>query len=266
MSFLKRSSSLKDKLQNAFINLKNYYNKINLIKYKLNQREKELFEKVVKAKQYNKNDIAAIIANEIAEIRKLQKNLEGISLSIEQLMLRIETIMHMEEFTGAVAATKSLIQSIREKVSNLSPELGIALDELSNGLEGLNLTYPEENIVNTSLSDDAESILKEAAKEASKAEAIELPEIPLYQDKRPVRVMEAEGYGRVQDIPVAQKVSMPVKDEMLSKEEKVLRYIIENKGKIDLNKCSLDLGISTFEIQSILTSLSKQGKIEILRK
>jgi len=54
MSFLKRSSSLKDKLQNAFINLKNYYNKINLIKYKLNQREKELFEKVVKAKQYIK--------------------------------------------------------------------------------------------------------------------------------------------------------------------------------------------------------------------
>lgn len=50
MSFLKRNVSLKDKLQNIFSSLRSYHNKIALIKNKLQLRERELFDKVIKAK------------------------------------------------------------------------------------------------------------------------------------------------------------------------------------------------------------------------
>ena len=267
MSFLKRNVSLKDKLQNIFSSLRSYHNKIALIKNKLQLRERELFDKVIKAKQYNKEDLAVIFANEVAEIRKLQKNLEGVSLAIEQLILRIETLMQIEEFTGAIAATKSLVQSIKDKVSQLSPELGAALEELSNNIEGINLNYPEYDIFKTGLNEEAESVLKEAAREAAKAKEIELPEIPLYQDKRPVRMLEAEGYSKSQEIPVLQTAEISSREINVStKEERLLRYIMENKGKIDINKCSKELGMSSFEIKSLLDSLSKQGKIEIVRK
>lgn len=267
MSFFKRNTSVKDKLQNVFSNLKAYHNKIFLIKSRLQAREKELFEKVVKAKQYKKEELASIFANEVAEIRKLQKNLEAVSLAIEQVVLRIETLMQIEEFTGAISATKSLIQSIKDKVGQLSPELGVALEELANSMEGIDLNYPEYDVFKTGINEEAEAVMKEAAAEAAKAEAIQLPEIPLYEDKRPVRLLEAEGYSKPQEIPILQTAEISSRESnVTSKEEVLLRYIIENKGKIDLNKCSKDLGMSSSEIKSLLDNLNKRGKIEIIRK
>lgn len=276
MSFLRKRNvskevSLKEKLKNVFLSLKNTYTKLVLIRSKLRNRERDLFEKTVEAKQMNKNEVASVFANEIAEIRKLQRSVEILSLMIEQLMIRIETIIEVGELTYLLISSRSLINYVKNDIKYVSPELGQALDELSKNIEGINITYPEVNILSPTPVEEAETVLKEAEKEVMRRMSEKIPEIPISVEEKKLakeKIPEVEGYG-VEEIPETKKEKIQVieeKQKAISFEEKLLNYIIENKGRINLRDCAEKFGVTVEEVNKTLENLTKQGKIQVSKR
>lgn len=250
MKLFKKEQPFKERLIQILNIVKNHHSKLNLIKYRLKSREKILFERL---SQTNKSELAKILANEIAEIRKLESNLEGILLSLESFMLRAETVLQLDEFTRAISPIPRMIYSIKEEASKISPYLSNEMEELMNNIENLKIYYPEGSF-NIAINEEVESILKEAAEIATKKIDTNLPEIPVSTaDKKPIRLLEAEGYG------------VSEKREFNPLEDKVLRYIIENSGRINLKKCSEDLGIEEAKLSNIIEDLIKQGRLQRIR-
>jgi len=255
MKLFKREQALREKLNNVLSLVRNHHSRLLYIKQRLKAREQILFEKL---KLSNNNDFSKILANEIAEIRKLQSNLENLILALESFILRTETLLTLDEFAQAMNPIPRMISSIKDEASKVSPYLGKEIQELMDNIENIRVYYPESNILEISLSEEAEAILREAAEFASNNVAKKLPEIPLAsQDKKVTHeeLLEAEGYGIV-------KSSMR---EINPFEDKLMRYIIEHKGKIDIKKCSEELGISQTQLNKLLDDLIRQGKIQRLK-
>ena len=259
MKIFKREPSLKEKLSNVLALVKNHHSRLLFIKQKLKSRESILFEKL---KLTHQNEMAKILANEIAEIRRLQNNIDNIILALESFILRAETILSLDEFAKAISPIPRVITSIKEEASKVSPILSSEMDELVNNIENLKIYYPENNVYEISMNEEAEAILKEAAEIASSNIAKKLPEIPLANQEKKLtslRLMEAEGYGTEY---AAMKHNS---SEVTSLEDKLLRYVIENKGKIDLKRCSEELGVSQSKLNQVIDDLIKQGKLQRIK-
>jgi division protein CdvB (Snf7/Vps24/ESCRT-III family) len=259
MSISKRSSGIKEKIITALDLLGKYHNKLSNLKNRLKIREKELFEKTIIAKQTGKEDLALIFANEISNIRKLQNNLDSLLIHLEQLIIRLQTTIELGEFITLVANSRSLINSVQKDVKQISPELASILDDLSKGIEIVNTNYysPETEFNVASASDEVEQIINEAAKEASKRIKTIAENLSTSKEKLPAKyseILEAEGYGDV-EILVTNKFNKNLED-------KLLRYIVENQGKISLKQCAEKFGVAKEDIREALINLSKQGKIQ----
>jgi len=257
MNILKRSLSIKEKIITALDLLKKYHSRLLNLKTKLKHREKELFEKTILAKQTGKEDLALIFANEVSHIRKLQNSLELLLIHLEQLIIRLQTTIELGEFIQLLATSRSLINSVQKYVKNISPELASVLDDISKEIEIVNTNYyPESEFNFASTSDEVDQIINEAAKEAAKRIKSITENIPAFKEKLPIKyseILEAEGYGEV-----------TLNSDRFNKnlEDKLLRYIIENQGKISLKECAEKFGVAKEDIREALINLSKQGKIQ----
>jgi Conserved protein implicated in secretion len=258
MNVLKKSTSLKEKIITTLDLLKRYHSKLLNLKNKLKFREKDLFEKTVLAKQTGKDELALVFANEISQIRKLQNNLEFLLIHIEQLILRLETTIQLGEFLNLVTNSKQLISTVQKDVRSISPELANVLDDLYKDFEIVNSSYYPKNEFNFAVtSDEVEQIINEASEVASKRIKNIGENIGTLREKVPSKYLEeleAEEYG---DIGLS-------KSNKFDKnfEDKLLRYIIENQGKINLKECAEKLGMAQDDIKEALINLSKQGKIQ----
>ncbi len=251
MRLFKKEQALKDKLSGVLTIVKNQFSRLQLIKYKLREREKLLLEKL---SHTNNKNVATVLANEISAIRKLYTNLDNILVALESFILRTETILSLDEFTKMISPIPKVLSSIREDVNKISPILAGEMEELMNSLESLRVYYPESDSFALATLEDAEVVLKEAAEAASKKVATSIPEIPLSRHDKKLSdqpMLEAEGYGTIQ---------LSSSDSLL--EDKLIRYIIEKNGKIDLKRCSEELGISQSKLNQVIEDLIKQGRIQ----
>lgn len=254
MRLLRREQALKDKLLSILDTIKNQYVKLTLIKHRLKAKEKLLMDRLP---QINNKDLAVAVANEIADIRKLYASLENILVALESFMLRAETVITINEFTKVISPISKMLSSIREDANKLSPLLASEMEELMNSLENLKVNYKENEIFTPLTLEDTELILKEAAEVASKKVITSIPEIPLSKHDKKLSdqpMMEAEGYGTV---------SLNYSDSLL--EDKLMRYIIEKNGKIDLKKCSEELGVTQSKLSQVIEDLIRQGKIQKIK-
>jgi division protein CdvB (Snf7/Vps24/ESCRT-III family) len=259
MNISKKSFGIKEKIITALDLLRKYHSKLSNLKNRLKFREKELFEKTIIAKQTGKEDLALIFANEISHVRKLQNNLDSLLIHLEQLIIRLQTTIELGEFIKLVTDSKSLINLVQKDVKNISPELANILDDLSEGIEIVNTNYyyPESEFNVESMSDEVEQIINEAAKEASKRIKTITENLPAAKEKLPAKyseILEAEGYGDV-EVLISNKFNKNLED-------KLLRYIVENQGKISLKQCAEKFGVAKEDIREALINLSKQGKIQ----
>ncbi|SRR5579885_3273863 len=255
MKFFKREPALREKLGNILSTVKIHHSRLLLIKQRLVARERTLFEKLQLTRN---NEMSKILANEIAEIRKLQGNIDNIIVALESFILRAETILSLDEFTQAITPIPRMITSIKEDASKISPYLSGEIEELFNSIDNLRVYYPENNNIEVTMTEEAEAILKEAAEMASSNVARKLPEIPLASQEKKVShaaLLEAEGYGNVKTQG----------RELNPLEDKLIRYILENRGRIDLKRCSEELGIPQTNLNKLLDDLIKQGKLQRLK-
>ena len=196
-------------------------------------KSKEYFERVVEAMMSGDEDRASIYAEEIAEIRKLANMIMKTQLLLEQVKLRLETIIEVSELIGLVVPLLSLIAEVEDEVSGVAPEAASNLHELAsyiqNFAETTSMINPAQPL-QEELSEDVKKVLEEARKAAAEKIKESFPDVP-----------------------------------KLSEEEKlVFSYISKSGSEIDLRKCAKELGIDARQVKQILEKLEEKGLIELV--
>jgi len=229
----KAREEIRLKLEQSLSDLNAQIMKLRSKYEEMTAKSKEYFEEVVEALISGDEGRASIYAEEIAEIKRLASILVKTQLVLEQVKLRLETILEISELMGLVVPLLSLITEVGDEVAGIAPDAAKNLHELATYIEDfsnvssvneLKVDAPEE------LDEEARKILEEAQKTAAERVKQSFPDVP-----------------------------------KLSEEEKlVYSYVSKTDSELDLKKCAEELGIDAKHVKEILGKLEEKGLIELV--
>ncbi len=227
-------------------------------------------------------------ANELAEVRKLVKTLTQTQIAIERIILRLETI---KELSTIMIDLKPALTSLKRVTSNLvntMPDIALELDKVNDSIqETLTVTKlsSEQPIIHSNLKTPAgQEILGEVSAVLEQRLAEKLPEPPAAEcidatqpSEQNIREMVALAVGcpesseakegtseavlSIKDVKM-QSISLRIKQGE-SLEAKLLDYIKQRSGQIDLTECAIKLKTPPKEVERTLKKLGEEGKIII---
>jgi len=148
---------------------------------RLTARDKAMFAKIVEAYTIHDSQRANVLANELTEIRKMEKFLAHAGLALEQVVLRLNTVSELGDTVVTLAPAVSVLQSVRVGIAGILPgvdrelgQVGTLLSEIimeSGQGTGMILDFGAAN-------EDAQRILEEAAIVAEQRVKQKFPELP----------------------------------------------------------------------------------------
>lgn len=179
-----REKPLRYRMAMASYKIRAMVSRIEVFIERMKERDKALFERVVDALMVKDTARATMYANEIAELRKVVKQLLTIQIALEQVVLRLETVQEIGDVMIALAPVIGLVRELRSALKGLLPEIGIELAEVEEILKDTVLEAGE--VLGTGgydvvASPEARKILHEAqivAEQRMKERFPELPAIP----------------------------------------------------------------------------------------
>ena len=145
------------------------------------ERDKSIFTRIVDA--YSKHDTprASVFANELAEIRKMEKMIMHARLALEQIVLRLKTVSELGDVVTTLAPAVSVLRNVRTGMSSIFPEAERELGSIGNLLNGIIIDAGQSTgltINFESANEDAQKILTEAATVAEQKIKDKFPELP----------------------------------------------------------------------------------------
>jgi division protein CdvB (Snf7/Vps24/ESCRT-III family) len=147
----------------------------------LSKRDKSLFTGIVNA--YSKHDMvrAGVLASELAEMRAIEKVIMHARLALEQIVLRLRTVVDFGDTVSMLAPTVSVLHGLKNGMSGILPSAEREFGEIGDLLQGIVIDSSQGTEFHINLeeaNEDSQKILKEAATVAEKKISRELPEIP----------------------------------------------------------------------------------------
>jgi len=260
---------LKEKILHAIYRLQTQLSKLEETSAKLHQRDREMFERCVGAKAAGDDARAAIYANECVEIRKMAKIVMFSQLAIEKAILRLQTIEDVGDLLVQMAPIVGIIKETKGKIKGIIPEVAYELEEinrmLDNTLTETGKVLPEETSTET-VSSEAKKVLEEASVLAEQKINEKYPKLPLPPETAS-QTLEQPIQTSTETITTPTPEKIVVKEDPIPSleqlEEKVLDYLKQHRGELNLNRCALTLNTTVEDIKKVLNKLESEGKIVI---
>ena len=182
---------LKPHIENA-INLINAQNqRLDFANARLSEKDRTIFAKVVDSYTKHDRQRALMYANELAEVRKLEKRVLQIKLALETISLRLVTVKDYGDFLNTVTPALSIIKGVQSSVLKVVPEAESGFASLGESLysivteagatSGLSVSFETAN-------DDAAKILTDAAAVAEQKIKEKFPELPAEVSREGVKL------------------------------------------------------------------------------
>jgi len=295
----KNSPPIRDVANKSITTLKIQQSRLDQASYRLKDRDRILFKACTDAASKNDRDKASMCATELAEVRRLAKFLSNMHLSIERVILRLETIRELSDIVVDLRPALKLLQNVSADLGqimpNVSSELANVTDAIQDTLHATKIGSDETIIPVGQKTDGGEEILKEVSNFIEKRIVQNLPEPPAFttaqtavktpqapvKERVALSATTSEVFGakevkesgfdvsktlisykksEVKEITLEVKQPIPKQQTL---EEFLLEYIRKRKGEIDLSECSNELNSSNEEIERALENLGTQGKIKL---
>lgn len=173
--------SLKEQLSSAIYRLKVQQNKLEGAAMRMQQHDRDIFNKCVNAQISHDVARAAMYANECAEVRKMAKVTLQCQLALEQVSLRLETIEQFGGIAKMMAPVAAVVHSIKNQISGVIPEVGFELNEIGETLNSVVVEAGEATGTTYDMdasSEEAHRILSEASAIAEQHMKERFPELP----------------------------------------------------------------------------------------
>lgn len=172
---------LKPRLDFAVRRIELQVQKLDQATERFGQRDKTIFARIVDA--YTKHDTARanVFANELAEIRKMERLIINARLALEQIVLRLRTVSELGDVVSTLGPAVGVLRSVRAGLVSVFPEAETELGEIGNLLSGIMIEAGQGSGMTLNfdaVNEDAQKILSEAATVAEQRVKEKFPELP----------------------------------------------------------------------------------------
>jgi len=145
------------------------------------ERDKSIFVRIVEA--YTKHDMprANVFANELAEVRKMEKMIMHARLALEQIVLRLKTVSELGDVVTTLAPAVGVLRTVKAGMASIFPEAERELGQIGNLLSGIIIDAGQSTGLTINFetaNEDAQKILTEAATVAEQKIKEKFPELP----------------------------------------------------------------------------------------
>ena len=178
---VKPQGALKPRIQNAVNKLQIQTTKMDTMLTKLDQRDQQLFKRVVTSVQQHDTSASKVLSNELAEIRKVKKMLGGARMSLEQVQLRLSTIHDLGDAMVAIGPAMNTMRGLQSSLGKFMPEADSELNSMTQTLNGLmtdSLSGDAFNMESDVSNEETEKILQEASAVAEQQTGDKFPSVP----------------------------------------------------------------------------------------
>ncbi len=172
---------LKPRLEAAVRQIQIQISKLDATSLKLKERDTAIFNKVVASIQKHDMQHAAVFANELAEIRKMNKMVTSAKLALEQIVLRLNTVQELGDIVVTLAPAMGVIRNIKSGLVSVLPEAENEISDISNLLGSILVDAGQlgSSTINfEAANEDAEKILAEASAVAEQKMRERFPDLP----------------------------------------------------------------------------------------
>jgi division protein CdvB (Snf7/Vps24/ESCRT-III family) len=243
---------LKERIAQASFRLQAQFDRLEQMYSKLQQRDRDLFQRCVGAQVSKDFDHAKIYANECAEIRKIAKVVLGSQLALEKVILRLETVKDFGDIMVQMAPVMSIVKDTKSKIAGIVPQVATELEEVNDTLADLaNEATAETTIAEFPIEasdDEAKKILEETGLVAEQRVRDHFPDLPSLEPPSNIA-------------PPILEVATGDHDHNL--EDQVYAYAREHNGQFSIHSCAKDLGTSPDLVQSALDRLRETGRVVV---
>ena len=179
---VKPQGALKPRIQNAVNKLQVQTTKMDAMLTKLDQRDQQLFQRVVTSVQQHDTSASKVLSNELAEIRKVKKMLGGARMSLEQVQLRLGTIHDLGDAMVAIGPAMNTMRGLQSSLGKFMPEADSELNTMTQTLNGLMVDSLSGDAFNMESDDvsneETDKILQEASAVAEQQIGDKFPSVP----------------------------------------------------------------------------------------
>lgn len=178
---LRPPGPLKPRLDMAIRRIELQVQRLDQASERFSERDKTIFARIVEA--YTKHDMARanVFANELAEIRKMERMIMHARLALEQLVLRLRTVSELGDIVTTLAPAVGVLRTVRNGMASIFPEAERELGQIGNLLNGIMIDAGQSTgltINFESANEDAQKILAEASSVAEQRIKEKFPELP----------------------------------------------------------------------------------------
>jgi len=243
---------LKERVEHASYRLRTQLDKLEHMYSRLQQRDRDLFQRCIGAQVSKDLGRAKIYANECAEIRKIAKVVLGSQLALEKVILRLETVEEFGSIMSQMAPVMSIVRETKAKIAGVVPQVANELDEVNSLLGDLTdeageVTAPSISIEATD--GEAKRVLEETGAVAEQRLRDQFPNLPSLEPDTigaPTKIAEST-IGEVSTIDKLQ--------------DGVYEYARKHDGELDIRTCADSLGASPGDVKNALERLRDAGKV-----
>ncbi len=172
---------LKPRIDQAINRVELQIQRLDKAEERFSERDKAIFAKIVNAYQKHDMQRANILANELAEIRKMEEFIMYSKLALEQVVLRLKTVTELGDIVVTLTPAMSVLRNVRAGVSQILPQAERELGAVGTMLSGIIIDAGQTTGMTLNFeaaNEDAQKILAEAATVAEQRMKERFPELP----------------------------------------------------------------------------------------
>jgi len=173
--------ALKSRMEYATKRVQGQLQKLEQESQRLAERDKSLFAKVVDSYQKHDTPHANIYANELAELRKMQKTTLNAKLALDQIAMRMEAISEMGDLAYTLLPVIGVMRDVMRGMASVNPQIAKEMGDISNILSGIVMDAGATSGMSInfqSANEDSAKILEEASAVAERRMKDTFPELP----------------------------------------------------------------------------------------
>jgi division protein CdvB (Snf7/Vps24/ESCRT-III family) len=178
-----QQQQFKSDIVNASLVLNNQLARLRMLDKKFTATNKDLRNQIAANIKSGNNDRAKAIANELANIRHVQRTTQNMSLALEVVVIRFSTINEFAIILETINPTIEMIKGIQKEISKAVPTANEVFSEVtsmtSDVLINSNIKSEASKVpISTPVDTEALSILNEVEGILENEAKAKLPEVP----------------------------------------------------------------------------------------
>jgi len=187
----------RSKIQEINVKLKIQKEKLERSLANLEYKNKQLFDKVVKAQTEKNKEWAVLYANEMVQVKKIASTISTAIAALEKVSLRLETVLVTMDVKDLLTSPEiATLKPLSESLRGVMPEVSAELNKISESLDEVALSFgAAEGYTSVPYvkDEDVQAILKEASMVAAQRVKSAFAEPDLSTIKESERMQNSQG-------------------------------------------------------------------------